>query len=81
MKPANLNFDYDVLYDHGGVTMTFISWADGTSNYEVHHWNEEAQEWTFVAEAIDPNSFDPTLVNGRPGLVARTHFQQRSSSE
>ena len=80
MKPTNLSFDYDVLYDHGGVTMTFISWADSTSNYEVHHWNEDTDEWTFVAEAIDPNDFDRLLVNGRPRLVARNHFLQRESS-
>jgi hypothetical protein len=76
MTAETQNFTFDILYDHGGVTMTFVEWADGVRNYEVHHWDEAAQEWTFVAEATDPSTFDHKVVGGRPRLVARTHYRK-----
>lgn len=76
MNADTQNFTFDILYDHGGITMTFVEWADGFKNYEVHRWDEDAQEWTFIAEAVDPSTFDASKIGGRPRLVARTHFRK-----
>ena len=77
MTPEPQSFEFDILYDYDGVTMTFVEWADGSTNYEVHHWDDAVQEWTFIVDAEDPSDFDKNVVGGKPRLVARTHYRER----